>query len=193
MPGTGAIRMRSFSPSLMPPSRPRAPSTLSDRGDRVGRGALIAQDGADGVAFLRHHDALVEGIAAGRFVGGFRQQRDVLGHDARFEAGVRIGRGLAGIGELDAGDVGRDRKILGGLLAPFGGLAHAIHDLVIGREHRDLELRQDRRKVAHHEGDFGVGFGRRRVVGRGGAAGRGFGEQALRIERRDTGREIGNA
>ena len=47
-------------------------------------------------------------------------------------------------------------------------------------------------EVAHHEGDFGVRFGRRRVVGRGGAAGRGFREQALRIERRDIGGEIGH-
>ena len=84
-------------------------------------------------------------------------------------------------------------KIFGGLLAPFGGLAHAIHDLVVRREHRDLELRQDRREIAHHESDLGVGLGRRRVVGRGGvAAGRGLGEQALRIERRDIGGEIGN-
>ena len=58
---------------------------------------------------------------------------------------------------------------------------------------RDLELRHYRREVAHHEGDFGVRLGRRRVVGRSGAAaGRGFGEQALRIERRDIGGEIGD-
>ena len=98
----------------------------------------------------------------------------------------------AGISELDAGDVGRDRQMVGGLLAPFGRLAHAVHDLVVRREHGDLELRQHRRHVAHDEGDFGIGLGRRRLVGRVAAARRGFGEQPLRIERRDIGGEIGD-
>ena len=44
------------------------PEHLNDRGDLVGRGALIAQDGGDGVAFLDHEHVLVERIAAGRLI-----------------------------------------------------------------------------------------------------------------------------
>ena len=61
------------------------------------------------------------------------------------------------------------------------------------RGQRDLDLRHHRREIAHHEGDFGVRLGRRRVILRGrGAARRGFGQHALRIERRNIGGQIGD-
>ncbi len=81
--------------------------------------------------------------------------------------------------------------MVGDFVAPVGSLAHAAHDLIFRRLHRDLELRQHRREVAHDKGNLGVRLGGRRRVGSI-AAVCGFGEQLLRIEGRDIGGEIGN-
>ena len=165
---------------------------LGEGGDLLGGGAEVVQHAGDAVAFLGDDHLLVERIAAGGLAGGLGQQRDVLRHDARFEAGIGVGIGNAGIGELDAGDIGAGRLMVGRFLAPGSGLAHARHHLVIGRVERDFQMRQHRRQIAHHEGDFGVRLGLRRLIGTGVAAGRRFGEQALRIVGRDIGSQIGD-
>ncbi len=90
-PGTGASSTRSFWPSLMPPSRPRGPSTLVIAPMSSGVAPRSRNMVATLSPFLADDHAFVEGIAAGGLAGGLRQQRDVLRHDARFEAGIRIG------------------------------------------------------------------------------------------------------
>ena len=82
--------------------------------------------------------------------------------------------------------------MIGGLIAPFGGLADARHHFIGGREQRDLEFRHNGRHFAHHEGNFGVRLGGRAIVRRG-VARRRFGEQSLRIEGRDIGGKVGNS
>ena len=106
-----------------------APERFGDGADLVGRGAEIVQHARDGIAFLGHDHPFVEGIAAGRLIGGLRQQRDVLRYDARFETGIGVRVRRAGIGQLDAGNAGCGGQITGGFRAPIGGLLHACQSL----------------------------------------------------------------
>ena len=63
----------------------------------------------------------------------------VLGSNVMFsgtmralESGIGVDIAVTGISELDPGDIGRDRQMIGGLVAPFGGLAHARDHFVVG-------------------------------------------------------------
>ena len=130
-----------------------------DRLDLVRRGAELAQDRRDRVALLEHDGALVPGIAAGRLGGGLRQQGDVLGHDPRLEAGIRIvlafGRRV-GHRRDRAGDQSR---LLAGVAVPVGSVAHPRDDLVEPQHGGDLRPRQDGGEIAGEERYFRVGLG----------------------------------
>ncbi|MEY9591843.1 hypothetical protein ABIA06_004134 [Bradyrhizobium yuanmingense] len=149
-------------------------------------------------------DAFAVGIAAGDLLLGLGQQRDVLRHHARFEAGIGIGRrGLGGVGGSDVGRTGRagdvgsrvgERGVAHpAIAAPIGGIAHPHQDVVEYHHRGNLGLRQHRRQVLGDEGHFRVGldgFGIVGIVGRRLRVGADIGQQALGVERRDLRRQI---
>src|ERR1700728_2636006 len=66
--------------------------------DLVGHAAELAQDRADSFALFDDDEMFAPlGIP-----GPLRQQRDVLGNDARLEAEIRVGVALGGVIEADA-------------------------------------------------------------------------------------------
>ena len=133
---SGASRMRSFWPSFRPPSRPRAPSAaaiaLISSGVAPSSRRIVAMVSPFFTVTVRSFQALPP-VA---WLRGLRQQRDVLRHDARLEAGIGIGVAFGRIGErgaaarLPAGS----RPDSGVLRAagPVRGVAHARDESSIG-------------------------------------------------------------
>ncbi len=184
----GSSRMRSFWPSLTPPSRPRGPSAVVTSLMSSGRTPRSRSTEPTELALLQRRGPLAPGIAAGGLRGGLGQQGDVFRRDAGLEARIGVGLSFGRVGHLDGGlAVGRQRA---GAADPDGGVAHPHHHLVHGQHRRQLGLRQHRGEIARDEGHFRIRLGAR-VVGRRGAAGQfGFRQHLLRVEGRDVGRQL---
>jgi hypothetical protein len=110
-----AVSTRSFWPSFRPPSRAR-PSTAGHL-DVVGRRAELAQDRPDGLALFGNDECSLQSLAG----SGLGQQRDVLGHHARFEPDIGIGFALGGVAELEV-----VRPVAASALANSGEVASAL-------------------------------------------------------------------
>ncbi len=146
----------------------------------------------ESLALLHDDAALVRAVRAGRgLAGGLRQHGDVLGNDARLEAGIgverRIGRGISEPARIDAGEcVGRRHRA--GIVR---GLAHLAHHLVHRHQRGESQARHRAHEIAGDERDFGVGCGGSgRLLGRRGFDVHHVGEHALRIEGRDLRRQL---
>src|SRR6187455_2476027 len=104
----------------------------SKRRDFVERAPDLLEDGGDGIALPHRNGALVPAVAAGGLDAGLRQQRDVLGDNARLEARVGVGRAVGGIGQRRAAAGRQARDLIAVLRAarrPIGGVAHARDDV----------------------------------------------------------------
>ena len=137
------------------------------------------------VGFPGGDRTLVPAVAAGGLSAGLGQQRDVLGHNAGFEPGVRVRRAVGRIGHRRRPALWQARDLIAVLRAavPIGGVAYARDDVVDRQRGCELGLRQDAGEIARHVGHFGVGLGARLIVGRH-AVGAGQRQHLLRIERR---------
>ena len=153
-----------------------------------GAGALIAQDRGRRFIPLHHDQPLVPGVRAVVLLRGLRQHRDVLGHDARLEARIRIG--LDAVRRIVEARAARDggRQTRGhrpcDAAGPFGCIAHPRDHVLQRHGRRDLHPRQHAREIARHEGDFGIGLGAGRIVRRHRIAAAVVHQQARRVELR---------
>ena len=183
--------MRSFSPSLTPPSRPCAPSRAVIALMSSGEAPWSCRIEPTLSPFLTRWMRSPVGLPPVTCSLGLGQQRHVLRHHARLKAGIGVGRrAFGGIGHLDVGLGGAG--IRGGIgervahaacaiAVPVGGIAHPHQDLVQRDAGGNLGLGQHRAEIPGDEGHLGIRLGGIGVIG---VVGRGLGSPPTSVSMR---------